>query len=154
MAHKADKKTARGFTLIEQVIALTTVGGAIALSLPQATALHAAAQSSTLASLAAAAQSAMALNQAGCAISAGVATPHKCQPVQRCEQVVSLMLFDLAGAYRLQAALVAADAGLLACTLTQTDTGLSLGFTGPAVRTTPQPLALAAAAPGLPSAAD
>lgn len=136
----------RGFSLIEQLVAMSAVGGAMALTLPQAAALHEAAQSSTLASLAGAAQSAMALNQAGCALTGGQARPGKCRPVEHCAQVNSLLLFDLAGHYQLQDAETPAEPGQLACTLTQSDTGLSRAFGGPATSPSGRVAALTALA--------
>ena len=126
------QKKPRGFTLIEQLVGLSAVAGAMALSLPQATELHAAAQASTLASLAAAAQTAMALNQAGCALTGGQPVAGKCLPLSRCEQVGELLLFDLAGQYRLRPGQADAAPGQLACQLVQADTGLAQGFSGPA----------------------
>lgn len=129
----AKTKPGRGFSLIEQLVAMSAVGGAMALTLPEATALHEAAQTSTLASLAGAAQSAMALNQAGCALTAGRVQPGKCQAIEHCPQISALMLFDLTGHYQLQDAQTPAEPGQLTCTLTQSDTGMHLAFSGPGV---------------------
>lgn len=82
----------RGFTLIEQLAVIALVGTASATALPALVDLHAQADATTLASLAAAAGSAMVLNQAGCLVTQQQAVPGKCQPVQDCSDVGALLI--------------------------------------------------------------
>ncbi|MDH4391958.1 MAG: type II secretion system protein [Aquabacterium sp.] len=70
----------RGFTLIEQLAGIALVGTASATALPMLADVRTQAEDTLLASLAAAAGAAMALNQAGCLVTRQQAVPGKCQP--------------------------------------------------------------------------
>lgn len=91
---------ARGFTLIEQLVALTLAGAASAAALPGLAELQAQADATTLQHLAAAAGSAMALNYAGCLVTKQQVVVGKCQAVADCSQVQALLQTALPAGYR------------------------------------------------------
>ena len=120
----------RGFTLIEQVAVIALVGTASASALPALVAFQQEAQATALASLAAAAGSAMLLNQAGCLVTDQQAVPGKCQPVQDCRQVASLLLGVLPAGYQVQPQPLQGDAGR--CVLLRSRDGATATFHGAA----------------------
>ena len=120
----------RGFTLVEQLTALTLAGTLAAGALPTLTALNDEAQATTLALLAHSAATAMALNQAGCLLTDQRAEPGKCQPVRDCADVTGLLMTDLPAGYSVPAQPL--PAGGARCTLQRAQDGASAGFHGAA----------------------
>ena len=98
------RRAARGFTLIEQIAAVTLAGAASAVAVPALVDLHSDAQAATLHSLAQAATSAMVLNQAGCLVTGQSVQAGKCTTVQQCGDVADLLLAGLPPGYRVVAA--------------------------------------------------
>lgn len=119
-----------GFTLIEQLAVVTLVGTASAAALPALVDLHAQAADTTLASLAAAAGSAMVLNQAGCMVTQQQPVPGKCQPVRNCSDVASLLLGEIPAGYAVPAQPLRADGGR--CQLQRLHDGAAVAFHGAA----------------------
>jgi MSHA pilin protein MshA len=93
----------RGFTLIEALAVIALVGTVSVTALPSLVDLHAQAEAATLASLAAAAGSAMVLNQAGCMVTQQQAVPGKCQPVRDCSDVGALLIGAVPAGYQVPA---------------------------------------------------
>lgn len=123
-------RVARGFTLVEQLAALTIVASASATALPALVALNEQADATLLASLAASAGSAMALNQAGCLLTGQRAVPGKCQPVGDCADVTGLLMADLPAGYAVPAHPLSAQGG--SCSLVRLQDGGSAAFPGAA----------------------
>lgn len=123
-------RPARGFTLIEQLIAITLAGAASAAALPGLAGLQAQANATALQHLAGAAGSAMALNKAGCLVTNQQVVAGKCQPVADCSQVDTLLQAGLPAGYRvLQQALPAPAPGAEAlCQLLDDKQGASASF--------------------------
>lgn len=120
----------RGFTLIEQLAVITLVGTAAAAALPALVDVHRQAADATLASLAAAAGSAMVLNQAGCLVTSQQPAPGKCQPVRNCSDVDGLLLGGIPPGYAVQAQSLARDGGR--CQLRRLHDGTTVAFHGAA----------------------
>ena len=123
----------RGFTLIEQMAAITVAGAASAVALPPLIALQAQAESTTLASLAGAATAAMVMNQGGCLVSGHRPIPGKCVRIGNCADVGLVMLTDLPPGYRavdrpLGSGRSNGDEGR--CMLTQVSNGAQASFLG------------------------
>ena len=93
------QRRSRGFTLVEQLAAIAIAGSASVAALPALVEFRAQAEQTALASLAAAAGSAMVLNQAGCLVTQQRPVPGKCEAVDDCQQVQPraqrLLLVDL-----------------------------------------------------------
>jgi hypothetical protein len=129
------KRLARGVALVEQLVVGAAVGAASVTALPALQALQVQAQGATLANLAGAGGSAMALNYGGCLVTGQVATPGKCQPIRNCNQVASLWLTDLPPGYALADVALQDHTGRshgaeAQCTITDLSTGVSAGFRG------------------------
>lgn len=123
----------RGFTLVEQLAAITIAGTASVAALPTLVEFQAQAEQTALASLAAAAGSAMVLNQAGCLVTQQRPVPGKCEAVDDCRQVQRLLLVDLPAGYQVAAQPLAADGlarGGATCRLMRERDGASAGFYG------------------------
>ena len=120
----------RGFTLIEQLAVLTLVGSASAAAVPALVDLQARAAGTTLTSLAAAAGSAMALNQAGCLVTEQQAVAGKCQPVRDCADVAGLLMTGLPAGYAVQPQPLAPHGSR--CMLQRLQDGASAAFHGAA----------------------
>lgn len=120
----------RGFTLLEQLAVITLVGTASAAAVPALLDLQARAADTTLASLAATAGSAMALNQAGCLVTGQQAVAGKCQPVRDCADVAGLLMTELPTGYAVQPQPLAPHGSR--CTLQRLQDGASAAFHGAA----------------------
>ena len=120
----------RGFTLIEQLAVIALVGTASATALPALVNLQAQADATALASLAAAAGSAMVLNQAGCMVTQQRAVPGKCQPVDDCSDVGGLLIGAIPPGYQVPAQALQGGDGR--CQLLRQLDGASAGFYGAA----------------------
>jgi MSHA pilin protein MshA len=120
-----------GFTLVEQLAAITIAGTASVAALPVLVEFQAQAEQTALASLAAAAGSAMVLNQAGCLVTQQQPVPGKCETIADCRQVQGLLLVDLPPGYRVQAQPLAGTGGDT-CRLLRDSDGASAGFYGAA----------------------
>lgn len=117
-----------GFTLVEQLAAITVAGTLSATALPPLVALHDDARASTLASLAASAAAAVALNQAGCLLTDQRAVPGKCLPLRDCADVAGLLAVDLPAGYVLPAQPLPPEGGR--CSVLRQADGVSVGFHG------------------------
>ena len=114
------KRPARGFTLIEQIAAITLLGAASAVAVPALVDLRDEAQAATLRSLAQAATSAMVINQAGCLVTGQSVQAGQCDAVQRCGDVAKLLLAGVPPGYRVvDAPLDPAASATTACRLVQ-----------------------------------
>lgn len=122
----------RGFTLIEQLVALSVAGTLSVTALPALVDFHDAAEAGALASLAAAAGSAMVLNQAGCLVTGGRPVPGKCQAINDCAQVAGLLMAGLPPGYRVPPQALVADPALAGatCGLQRERDGAVAGFYG------------------------
>ena len=120
----------RGFTLIEQLAVITLVGTASAAALPALADLQTQAADATLASLAAAAGSAMVMNQAGCLLTQQQPVPGKCQPVRDCSDVGALLNGDIPAGYAVPAQPLAAEGGR--CQWQRVQDGAAVAFHGAA----------------------
>lgn len=123
------RSAGRGFTLIEQVVAIAALGLASAAAAPRLVQLQADAQAATLDAMAHAASSAMAMNQAACLVSGHRAVPDKCTPQRDCADVGALLLGGLPEGYAVAAAPLARGQEAR-CTLRQLSTGAEAGFIG------------------------
>lgn len=125
------KRPARGFTLIEQIAAITLVGAASAVLVPALVDLRAEAQAATLRSLAQAATSAMVINQAGCLVTGQSVQADKCNAVRRCGDVAKLLLAGVPTGYRVIDVLLDRAAGATtACRLVEGTGGGEALFIG------------------------
>ena len=120
----------RGFTLIEQLAVITLVGTASAAAVPALVDLRARAADTTLASLAATAGSAMALNQAGCLVTDQQAVAGKCQPVRDCADVATLLMAEIPAGYAVLPQPLAPQGSR--CALQRLQDGASVAFHGAA----------------------
>lgn len=127
------QRRSRGFTLVEQLAAIAIAGSASVAALPALVEFRAQAEQTALASLAAAAGSAMVLNQAGCLVTQQRPVPGKCEAVNDCQQVQRLLLVDLPAGYRVAAQPLAGNGlarGGDSCRLLRASDGASAGFYG------------------------
>ncbi len=123
------QRRCRGFTLIEQLAVVSIAGTVSVTALPALVDFHSHAEATALASLAAAAGSAMLLNQAGCMVSGQRPVPDKCTAVHNCAQVSALLLAELPAGYRVPARpLLGSDS----CQLLRDSDGASARFYGAA----------------------
>ncbi len=124
------KIPARGLSLIELIAVIAAIGTTSAVVLPESAVFQVAAESAALASLAGAASSAMAINQAGCQVSGQRAVPDQCTPISNCAQVGALLLVELPAAYRVDDLPLGGNGRAASCRLTQLDNGAVASFTG------------------------
>lgn len=124
------RRPARGFTLIEQIAAITLAGAASAVAVPVLVDLQADARAATLRSLAQAATAAMALNQAGCLVTGQSVQAGKCTAVKHCGDVAGLLLAGVPPGYRVVDAPLGGVGTSTACRLMQDSGGAELPFIG------------------------
>jgi MSHA pilin protein MshA len=124
------RRPARGFTLIEQIAAITLAGAASAVAVPALVDLQADAEAATLRSLGQAATSAMVLNQAGCLVTGHRAQAGKCSVVQQCADVADLLLTGVPPGYRVVDAPLGGVGDAAACRLVQDKGGTEVAFIG------------------------
>ena len=123
----------RGFTLIELLTVTAVAGTVSALAVPTLLDVHAQAEQAALLSMAAAAGSAMLLNQAGCLVTDGQVVPGKCQAINDCQQVRGLLTTALPPGYRVLAQPLSAHGVsefAQTCQLLRDSDGLAAGFYG------------------------
>jgi type II secretory pathway pseudopilin PulG len=118
----------RGFSLVEQLAALSLAGTVATGAVSTLGALDTQARETTLARLAGSAATAMALNQAACLLSDQRAEPGRCQPVRDCADVAGLLMNDLPAGYTVPARPLSAQG--TRCTLQRLHDGASAGFHG------------------------
>lgn len=122
-------RAGRGFTLVEQVVAIAALGLASAAAAPHIVQLQADAQAATLDAMAHAASSAMAMNLAACMVTDHQAVADKCTPQRDCTDVGALLLGGLPQGYAVTSTpLVRGQEAR--CTLRQLATGAQAGFIG------------------------
>ena len=124
------KRPARGFTLIEQIAAITLAGAASAVAVPALVDLQADAQAATLRSLAQAATAAMVLNQAGCLVTGQSVQAGKCSALRQCGDVADLLLAGLPPGYRVADAALGNIGTATICQLVQDPGGAEASFIG------------------------
>lgn len=133
IAQPLPPRRVRGFTLIEQLTVTAIAGTVSTLALPSLLDFHAQADQAALVSMAAAAGSAMVLNQAGCQVTGQRPTPGKCQAISDCQQVHALLMAELPAGYRVVPQPLTADgirAAAQTCQLQRASDGASAGFYG------------------------
>lgn len=118
----------RGFSLVEQLAALSLAGTLSAGAVTTLNALDSQARETTLARLASSAATAMALNQAACVLSGQRTAPGRCQAVRDCADVAALLMNDLPAGYTVPVQPLSAQG--VRCTLLRTHDGASAGFHG------------------------
>lgn len=116
----------RGFSLVEQLAALSLAGTLSASALTTLNVLDSQARETTLARLATSAATAMALNQAACALSAQQAEPGRCQAVRDCADVAVLLMNDLPAGYTVPMQALSPQG--TRCTMQRLGDGASAGF--------------------------
>lgn len=119
-----------GFSLIEQLAAISLAGTLGAGTLTTLAALDTQARETTLAGLASSAATAMAMNQAACLLNEQRAEPGRCHAVRNCADVSLLLMNDLPAGYTVQAQPLPLQGGR--CTLQRLQDGASAGFHGAA----------------------
>jgi type II secretory pathway pseudopilin PulG len=127
------KHRTRGFTLIEQIAAITLAGATSAVAVPALVGLQAQAEATTLASLANAAGSAMALNYGGCLVTGQRVRAGTCVAIRNCRELAELLLTDLPEGYRIDDQPLGQARGPGEegrCTLSQAHDGASAAFRG------------------------
>ena len=126
----------RGFTLIELITATAVAGTLSALAVPALLDVQVQAEQTALVSLAAAAGSAMLLNQAGCLVTDGRPVAGKCLAIRDCQHVQGLLTAELPPGYRVPAQPLSADGMSVpaqTCQLRRDSDGQVAGFYGVAV---------------------
>ena len=123
-------RLARGFTLIEQMVAITLAGAASAAAVPALVDLQTNARAAALRSLAQTATSAMVINQAGCLVTGHWVQAGKCTLVQQCGDVADLLLAGVPAGYRVVDAPLGDTGATTACRLVQDSHGAEAPFIG------------------------
>lgn len=118
----------RGFSLVDQLVALSLAGTLGAGTLTTLAAIDGQARATTLAQLAGSAATAMALNQAACLLSDQRAEPGRCQPVRDCADIARLLMNDLPAGYAVPAQPLSPQGGR--CLVQRVQDGASAGFHG------------------------
>jgi prepilin-type N-terminal cleavage/methylation domain-containing protein len=121
-------QTQRGFSLLEQLAALSLAGTVSAGAMTTLATLDNQAREAALDRLAASAATAMALNQAACVLSGQRALPGRCQPVRDCADIHLLLTNDLPAGFTVPAQPLSAQGAR--CTLQRRSDGASAGFHG------------------------
>ncbi len=124
------RRPTRGFTLIEQIAAITLAGAMSAVAVPALVDLQADAQAATLRSLAQAATSAMVLNQAGCLVTGQAVQAGKCSAVRQCGDVADLLLAGLPPGYRVADGALGEAGATTTCRLARDPDGSEAPFIG------------------------
>jgi type II secretory pathway pseudopilin PulG len=123
----------RGFSLIEQLTMLATLGVLSATALPRLAALTQDAEVAALDNTVAALTAAMLINQGACSLAGAAQRPEVCVPLQDCRDAQALLAQPLGPDWQLQAqALPLGEQRHLgaSCTLRHLPSGQALQFRG------------------------
>jgi hypothetical protein len=122
----------RGAMLLEPIVVTTLLGTLAAVALPNLVDASNHAQAAALRSVAAAATSAMVVNQGMCLVTAQASTDGRCVAIDRCADVTALFVGGLPEGYRVEGAAPpgARNGFEFGCLLTQASDGQIAPFRG------------------------
>ena len=126
-------RTQRGLALLEALTTTVLVGTLAATALPRLVELNGDARATTLKGVAAAATSTMYANHAACLVAASGRAAVRCVAVRDCADVAALMVGGLPAGYAVEARSLQGSArgnDATSCTLSDSETGRSVAFSG------------------------